>query len=412
MTLDLDDPTLLFREDVLDDPRPFYDQLRREAPVWQIPGRDTFVVVDPDLIRDLVGRPAEFSSNLVSLLHTDAQGCPASAELAPLGDPTHVLATADPPAHTEQRRLLQPHLSPRAVAELEPELRSLVDRQLAPVLAEGRGDLVAHLANPLPAMAICRLLGVPTSDAEALVPSAIATGALLDGVTDPAGMEQAGLAALELTTFARARLEEAAEAPPDSRAGLVSVLVDAIEAGRITADQAQFILVQLFSAGTETTSSLIATAIESLARDPDHQDELRSRPDRIPDAIEGFLEADGPFQFHYRFTTTETTLTGTPVPAGSRVLLMWAGANRPDPTATEPDGTSGEGTDRAPHLAFGRGLHFCIGAPLARSEARLALERLLAQTSHVGLDPERPPTRQRSIFLRRHLSLPVIVEPA
>jgi cytochrome P450 len=137
MDLDLDDPTLFLRDDVLADPRPLYDTLRRRAPVWRLPGQDTYLVADPALIREVVGRPAEFSSNLVSLLHSDGNGCPVGFPVAPLGDPVHVLATADPPVHTRHRTLLQPHLNAAAVGRLEPTLRKVVDERLAPMLAPG-----------------------------------------------------------------------------------------------------------------------------------------------------------------------------------------------------------------------------------------------------------------------------------
>ena len=419
MELSLDDPAVLLRPDVLDDPRPLYDLLRREAPVWQLPGQHTFVVADPELIRDVVGRPAEFSSNLVSLLHADEHLCPVPRDLVPLGDPIHVLATADPPVHTAHRKLLQPHLSPGALAGLEPTLRRLVDRQLSAVLDAGRGDIVAELGDPLPAMAICRLIGVPADDAPGLVPAVLATGALLDGVTDGAGMVRAGTAALELAAYARDRLEAARGQLPGERAGLLAAIVEGVETGVVSEDQARDILVQLFSAGTETTSSLIATAVETLARDPGWQDGLRRDPGRIPGAVEAVLADDAPFQFHYRFTTGDTALAGTTIPAHSRVLLMWAAANRPDPRDAGPGaggpGTAGPATHgRAPdpgsHFAFGRGLHFCIGAPLARLEARVVLEELLARTSLVALDPDHPPTRRPSIFLRRHDRLEVVVE--
>src|SRR5215831_19078605 len=132
MDYDLSDPTLLLRDDVVADPRPLYDTLRRRAPVWRLPGQDSYLVADPRLIREVVGRPTEFSSNLVSLLHRDADGRPVAFPMAPFGDPVHVLATADPPVHTRHRKLLQPHLSPAAVARLEPMLRQAVDDRVAP----------------------------------------------------------------------------------------------------------------------------------------------------------------------------------------------------------------------------------------------------------------------------------------
>ena len=165
------------------------------------------------------------------------------------------------------------------------------------------------------------------------------------------------------------------------------------------------------SAGSETTASLLATAIETLARDPELQERLRHDPARIPDAVESMLRDDGPFQFHFRYAPADTSLGGVDIPAGSRVLLMWAAANRPAPGTTPPT-ADGEPAKLPPHFAFGRGIHFCIGAPVARLEATIALSRLLAATRSITLDPDSPPTRRPSIFIRRHATLPVVIEPA
>lgn len=409
MDLDLSDPGLLLRDDVLADPRPLYDKLRREAPVWRLPGHDSYLVADPALIRDVVARPEEFSSNLVSVLHRDDRGGLTTYPLTPFGDPVNTLATADPPAHTRHRKLLQPHLSPAAIAELEPVLLRIVEAQLAPLLAEGHGDLVTDFSDPVPAQAICEIIGLAPSDAARLVPLVAGIGTLLDGVADLGGMDQAGAAALDLLLYAQERVTAALVRNPDHRIGLLSVLVDGIVAGEITPDEARDLVVLLINAGTETTSSLIATAVRILATRADIQEDLRANPERIPDVIEDVLREDGPFQFHYRWTTTDAVVGEHRVPANSRVLLMWAAANRPSPDPPIDSGAQQMGR-RAPHFAFGRGLHFCIGAHLARLESRVAIERLLARTATWRLDPDRAPTLRPSIFLRRHSSLPVILE--
>ncbi len=165
------------------------------------------------------------------------------------------------------------------------------------------------------------------------------------------------------------------------------------------------VVVLLINAGTETTASLIATTIRTLAERPDLQTELRSHPDRIADALEAILRDDGPFQFHYRYAPADTVLGDTKIPAGSRLMMMWAAANA---ATTGPPTT--EGDRRPPHFAFGRGLHFCIGAPLARLESRIAIEKLLAATSSISLDADRLPVRRHSILIRRHTSLPLALD--
>lgn len=412
MDLDLTDPGLLLRPDVLDDPRPLYDELRRAAPVWRVPGQDTYVVTDPALIRDVVARPAELSSNLVSLLHSDEAGGLVPFPIAPLGDPIHVLATADAPVHTRHRRVLQPHLSPSAVADLAPTLHRIVDRHLTPLLADGAGDLVAGFANPVPMEAICAVIGLPADDAPRLLTLVAETGPLLDGVTDLEGMHRAGAAALALAQYTQSQVEAAVADRAQDAAGLLRVFADAIATGAVGVAEVRDILVVLVNAGAETTSSLIAAAAEILARDSELQGDLRKWPDRIPAALEDVLRDDAPFQFHYRWTTRDTELGSVAVPAGSRVLLMWAAANRPAPGDGAEAAGAPEARGQAPHYAFGRGLHFCIGAHLARLEARIALEQLLGRTSSIALDPDRPPAMRPSIFLRRHASLPIVLREA
>ena len=202
MEIDLSDPGLLLRAEVLDDPRPLYDVLRRDAPVWQIPGQDTFLISDPAVVKEAVARTEDFSSNIVNVLHDDGHGCPVSHRIADFGDPIHVLATADPPDHTRHRRLLQPHLGPGSMAELEPAIERIVDDHLGPVLDACRVDVVAAFSDPVPARTVCELLGFPASDVAEVMRLTLGTGALLDGVTDAEGMTAAGEAATQLGLLA------------------------------------------------------------------------------------------------------------------------------------------------------------------------------------------------------------------
>jgi cytochrome P450 len=221
-------------------------------------------------------------------------------------------------------------------------------------------------------------------------------------MADEDGMTLAGVAAIELAVYASTTLDEQRARPAGDRSALVNAMLTGIDAREISTDEAIGMLMQLFTAGTETTQSLTATTIELLARDSHRQAVLRGDPSRIPEALEDVLRSDGPFQFHYRWTPNETLLGTTLVPAGSRVLLLWSAANH---AVTECSG------DRpAPHFAFGRGIHFCIGAALARAEARVMIEELLAGTESFRLDAEQPPTRRPSIMLRRHATLPILLD--
>jgi cytochrome P450 family 144 len=350
--LDLSDAGLLLREDVVGDPYSLYDLLRREAPVWRIPGQDSYLVSDPALIREVVARPDEFSSNLVSVLHSEDNGARLVAfDLTPFGDPINTLATADPPVHTGHRKLLQPHLSPAALSDLAPKVARIVDEQLSPMLAAGHGDFVTGFSDPVPALGICEVIGLRPEDAPRLVTLVARIGAMLDGVTDLDGMGDSAVAALDLLVYAQEHVSSARE-HPDERIGLLGVLVDSIDYGAITFEDAVNLLVLLINAGTETTSSLLATAVKTLADNPDLQAQLRSHPADIPETIEDFLRDDGPFQFHYRWTPSDTTLGDMRIPAESRVLLMWAAANRRIPETPINGPAQSDATVRSPHFAF------------------------------------------------------------
>ena len=171
---------------------------------------------------------------------------------------------------------------------------------------------------------------------------------------------------MDLIVYVQQELDVTLGRQVGERSGLLAVFAEGVESGTITADEARDILLVLVSAGSETTASLLGTTVETLAREPDLQHRLRKAPECIPGAIEDILRTDGPFQFHYRATPHDTLLGGTPIPAHSRVLLMWAAADRPSPDGSvdPPDPSDGRGP--APHFAFGKGLHFCIGAPVAR----------------------------------------------
>jgi cytochrome P450 family 144 len=411
---DLSDPTLLFRSDVLEDPRPLYAALRAKAPVWPIPGAGTFVVTAAELINDAVARTDDFSSNLTSLLFRGDDGRPVAFDMAARGDAIHVLATADPPTHTVHRKMLQPKLTPASVAALEASIRDIADDALDQLLAKGGGDVMRVLADPLPAKVITAVIGLPADDALMLVDLVLETNEILAGVVDAHQMARAAEASDATSSYLARHLQaEISQPATPTTEGyrLLPALAGAVGEGTITFGEAVGILIQIIGAGTETTTSLIGTATRLLAGDADLAARLRADPSAIPAFVEETLRIDGPFRFHYRVSTRDTSLGGVDIPANSRVLLMWAAANLDHTAFADADRFDIDRPLARAHLAFGRGLHFCIGAPLARLEARVAIEQLLARASSIRLDPSAPPRQRRNIFVRRLETLPVLVEP-
>ncbi len=199
-------------------------------------------------------------------------------------------------------------------------MATVVTDQLGQLLAAEHPDAVTAFADPIPGAVICQVLGLPVADASRLIALVGDIGLLLDGVTDADGMARAGEAALELMEYAQAHLDRTGDLPPRERIGLLGVVADAIDAGNLTADEGVGVIVLLINAGTETTASLIATTIRTLAEQPGLQAELRNHSDRISETLEAILRDDGPFQFHYRYAPADTVLGNTKIPAGSRVL--------------------------------------------------------------------------------------------
>lgn len=407
MTYDLSDPTLLFTEEFIEDPAPLYAQLRAEAPVWELPGTKTFLVSSAALVAEVVGRTEDFSSNLTSLLFTGDDGRPTVFDMTQLGPGTHVLATADPPVHTAHRKLMQPLFAPKALDALDQFVDDAARSLVHQLVDAGRGDFAPLVAEPLPVQVICAMVGVPAEDAAMLEPLVLRSGGLLAGVTDPETMAASVDAAMRVSTYLSELLSN--WVPSADGTTVCDHAVAAIEAGDITLEDAHGMITQLLGAGTDTTTSLIGRAAIHLARHPELQAELRQDLARVPTFLEEMLRYDGPFRFHYRSVPRDTHLGGVAIPAGSRLMVMWGAANLDDDYFDHADSFDPARAALRSHFAFGRGIHFCIGAPLARLEAKRAIEQLLRQTAHFEIDPERSPAFHRTIFVRRPRSVPLVV---
>jgi cytochrome P450 len=218
---------------------------------------------------------------------------------------------------------------------------------------------------------------------------------------------------MEQGTYLAGHLQRVLADPDAAEPGtLLAVVAPFVARGEATFEEAAGMLVQMLSAGSETTTSLIASAVQILAGDPSLQDALRADSDRVPTFLEEVLRLEGPFRFHYRTAPRATSLCGVAIPAGARVMLMWAAANLDEAAFDDPAALRLDRPAPKAHLAFGRGIHFCIGAPLARLESRIAIARLLAATRRIAPDPSGAARLHPSIFMRRLATLPVVVEPA
>lgn len=394
---------LLLDPAVLEDPYPFYDRLRREAPVWRVPGTDVFVVSSFALVSEVVGRTGDFSNNVLQLLYRDEAGLPRQLSF---GDANfQALASADPPAHTIHRRTVFPDLVAQRMITLEPEVDAIASDCIDRLVAQGGGDFMTEVANVVPITMISRLIGFRDSDPDRLLRAAF-DSTLMIGVTMTLDDLQALVARSDDIGSWIGEQLAAGDAPDDVLLGTIS---RGVVAGALRPEEGVIILHTLLSAGGESTTSLLGNAVRILAECPDLQQQLHDEPELVPAFLEEVLRLEAPFRFMLRSVPADTTLDGVSVPAGATVLLFYSAANRDPEEFDHADELRLDREVPRHHVAFGRGIHHCVGAPLARLEARVVLSRLLATTSSIRLDPGRPPVRVKSLLVRRHETLHLVV---
>jgi cytochrome P450 len=344
------------------DPYPFLSQLREASP---LPMMDGLLVV-----------AARHRDCAALLRHPNASSERNRSVLAPPNLPARGLSflSLDPPDHTRLRRLVSAAFTPRVVAALRPRITEFVDQLLTRVAAEGRMDVVADLAYPLPVQIISELLGVPPEDHEQFrVWSGLLARALDPQLADP-DPERIAAAVDARDEFDRYFLRLIAARRDHPRDDLLSLLVHAESEGdKLTEEELLATCVLLLVAGHETTTNLIANAVLALLRHPDQLDALRARPDLVDGCVEETLRYDAPVQLTTRAARGPLPVGDIEVPDGGLVLMLLAAAGRDPDVVDEPDRFD---ITRRPgsHLAFAAGIHFCLGAGLARLESAVALE--------------------------------------
>jgi cytochrome P450 len=393
---------MLLDPTIIENPVSFYRQLREHAPVWRVPGTDIVTVASFDAVADTVARVEDFSSNLEALLYRDDSGIPARIEFHGAGIQT--LATADPPVHPVHRGAVFPELVAKRMRLLEPSVDDLAAERLRGALAAGTAfDFMAEVGNLVPITVITWLIGFEDSDPHSLLRAAFDSTDMLSATMTRPVLESMLRRTDDVATWLAGQLQEALEAPGESILGAVA---RSISNGDLRFEEGVVVIHTLLSAGGESTSSLLGNAVRILAEQPELQQQVRDDHALIAPFIEEALRLESPFRYHMRSARTTTRLAGADVPSGATMLLLWGAANRDPAEYTQPDDVVLDRQAPRHHLAFGRGIHHCVGAPLARLEARVVLTSLLDQTEHFELTDE-PPTRVNSLMVRRHATLPL-----
>lgn len=341
-----------------DEPYSTYRSLREETPVYRDPEGRFWALSRFTDVWEAVHDPASFSS---------AGGMDIGDRP---GEFMPTMITMDPPRHTALRAIVSRAFTPRRVDALRDRIESLCSELLEAVEPGVEIDFVAAFSGPFPTIVIAELLGVPTSDLEMFKTWS-------DAVVAP-GMhpEEARAAVGELHAYFAEILEARRQAPADD---LVSALLAAeVEGSRLTQEELLGFCFLLLVAGNETTTNLLSNAMVLLASHPDQRRLLRSEPARIPAAVEEILRYEPPVQGLARTLLRDVVVDGHEMAEGDKVLLLYAAANRDPGEFPDPERFDvGRRPDR--HLSFGHGIHFCLGAPLARLEATIALEQLVSR---------------------------------
>jgi cytochrome P450 len=387
-----------FSPEMRRNPYPFFAQMRRVSPLLHVESHDLWMIFDYENVKRALNDPEAFNSR------SSPPGSP--------GPPPEWLVFFDPPRHTKLRALISRGFTPRAIANLEPRIRELSRQLLDEHVEHGEMDLAGDYSVPLALMVIAEMIGIPLADRPRFKRWSDATLNLADTVSgdffeaEQAGREYGAVAA-EMSAYVAGLLEERRARPMDD---LLSRLVHAeVDGERLTPAELLGFFTLLLVAGNETTANLVNNAILCFIEHPDQLARVKAAPDLLPSAIEEVLRYRSPFQAVFRTTRCAIEMHRQVIPPGQLVLPMIGAANR-DPQHF-PDAERFDVTrDPNPHIAFGHGIHFCLGAPLARLEARIALTDLLGRLRGLELAGDEPCEPRKAFHVLGPSRLPIRFE--
>ena len=379
----------LFAPEVRRNPWPVYDQLRATSPVLHVPPPfNGWMVFDYETVKWIMTDHASFSSRI-----------PA---------PNFSFIFTDPPEHTRLRNLISRAFTPRAIADLEPAIRAISSELLDSTIAAGHMEFAADFSAPLAMRVIAGMMGIAPED----WPRYKRWNDKILGLTfTRSGGDQAQQAmrdfhsvTSEMSAYLAERVAERRKSP---QSDLLTRLLDAeVEGDRLTHDEILAFFRLLMFAGLETTTNLLNNAVLSFLDHPDQLSMLRDAPQLLPSAIEEVLRYRSPFQWMMRTPLRDVVLHGTPIPKGAFILPMVGAANR-DPQCFPDPHRFDIARDPNPHVAFGHGIHFCLGAALARLEARIALSDLLSRFESFEYAGDGPWQPREGLIAYGPASLPI-----
>lgn len=387
-----------FLPDFIANPFPYYHRLREADPVHRSPLGFWVLTRYDDCVAVL--RDQRFVREGFEAILESIYGSPGEASL-----PRSMLFQ-DPPDHTRLRSLVNRAFTPRVVEALRPRIQQIVDGILDQVRDARAMEVIGDLAYPLPVTVISEMLGVPAGDHESIKQWSADIARSLDAIglnVAPEIVERGRLARRELAGYFRHLVAERRRAP---RGDLLSLLIAAEEQGdKLTEPELLSTCILLYVAGHETTVNLIGNGLLALLRHPDQLGRLREDPGPAASAVEELLRYDGPVQRTARIAATEVEIGGRTIEKGAMVVVVLGAANRDPAHFPDPDRLDVGRADNR-HIAFGFGIHFCLGAPLARIEGQIALGTIARRLPGLSLATAEPRWRESQV-LRGLTALPV-----
>jgi cytochrome P450 len=384
------------------DPYPSYARLRENAPVYYVASIDAYAVSRHADVRRVMHDAETFSSSAMAALvdrpveYSNDPNDPNSTTHA-----TSIIGT-DGAQHNRLRLIVNRGFTPRRIAQLEDEIRHIAQSMVAELLASGSGDLQAGLAVPLPMIVIAEMLGVPAARRDDFRRW---SEDMVRAVFEPPDVVDRGAVArssTQMTDWIESVVAARAAQPGDD---LISVLLRAeAEGGALSREELLVFVFTLLIAGSITSAYLIGSATEQLVADPDLDTAVRSGEVPVPALVEETLRFEAPTQMMFRTATRDVEVAGSVIPQGATIAALLGSANRDTSVFDDPEHFDARRETRE-HLTFGHGGHFCLGAALARIEARITLEELLAQTR--GLEPAGPSEHVASMVFRGPVTLPL-----
>jgi len=373
-----------FSAEVQECPFHVYQQLQEEAPVWQMPGTNVFVVTRYDDIREIIRDPSKFSSSFSALLNTGSSNEEVNSIYGQGYEMVETLLTQDPPRHRVYRNLVNKVFSNKRIEGMRNEVEKMSHELIDSWIDESEVDLLNRFCVPLPIYVISDQLGVPRSELPLIKKWSDASASRLGRLASEEEQIQNAKDIVEFQHYFAGLIDRMRESPEDN---IISDLANnTIDEGRLlTKPEALGMIQQILVAGNETSTSAIAGGVVLLIQNPEQQAMLRQHPDLLPGAVEEILRLETPTTGMWRRATADTEIGGVDIPEGAFLMVRFAAGNRDESIFRDGGAMSIARENADSHLAFGQGTHFCLGAQLARMELQVALTGLLNRTTDWAL---------------------------